>query len=64
MTKQVSGLIVGLVLVVAGGLLWWRFADVETPAVGLRQVGVVLVVLGLIDAGVSAVRIRAAARRR
>ncbi len=36
-------------LVVLGAVLALAFADVETPVIGLRQAGVVLMVIGVID---------------
>lgn len=46
-----TGLAVGIGagLVVLGAVLALAFADVETPVIGLRQTGVVLVVIGLIE---------------
>ncbi|WP_037366298.1 hypothetical protein [Amycolatopsis orientalis] len=44
--KQV---LVGVLMVVAGAVLYFVFRDVETPVVGLRQVGVVVGVLGVLE---------------
>lgn len=40
---------IGVGLVVLGAVLALAFADVETPVIGLRQAGVVLIVIGIID---------------
>ncbi|MFC3690274.1 DUF5708 family protein [Aquipuribacter hungaricus] len=40
---------IGVGLVVLGAVLALAFADVETPVIGLRQAGVVLIVIGAID---------------
>lgn len=40
---------IGIGLIVLGSVLALAFAQVETPVIGLRQVGVVLIVLGMGD---------------
>lgn len=58
MHKQLWSLGAGAVMTVAGLVLYLAFADVETPVIGLRQLGVVLVVLGVIELAVSGVALR------
>ena len=58
MRRQLWSLGAGAVMAVAGLVLYLAFADVETPVVGLRQLGVVLVVLGVIELAVSGVALR------
>ncbi|MBF6330291.1 DUF5708 family protein [Nocardia transvalensis] len=40
---------IGVVMVVVGVVLYFVFRDVETPIVGLRQAGVVLAVVGVLE---------------
>lgn len=40
---------VGVALVVIGAVLAFLFADVDTPVIGMRQVGVVLIAIGVVD---------------
>jgi uncharacterized protein DUF5708 len=61
MSKHATSVGVGLIMVVAGLVLFFVFHDVETPVIGLRQLGVVLGVLGVVEVGVSGYAI---ARRR
>jgi hypothetical protein len=41
-----------------GVVLYVAFAEVETPVIGLRQLGAVLAVLGVIDMAVSGLALR------
>lgn len=45
-------------MTVVGVVLYLAFADVETPVIGLRQLGVVLAVLGVIELAVAGVAVR------
>ncbi|MFE3178590.1 hypothetical protein ACFXPA_47575 [Amycolatopsis sp. NPDC059090] len=56
--------VVGMLMVVVGAVLYFVFHDVETPVVGLRQVGVVVGVIGILDLIAVAWRARAGASRR
>ncbi|MBS3182414.1 DUF5708 family protein [Leucobacter manosquensis] len=49
MSKHAWALVVGVVMIVGGLVIFFAFLDVETPVVGLRQVGLVLAVLGVIE---------------
>lgn len=40
---------VSVALVVLGAVLALAFVDVDTPVIGLRQAGVVLIVIGVLD---------------
>ncbi|ALG10254.1 hypothetical protein [Kibdelosporangium phytohabitans] len=53
MGKHVASIGIGVFMIVAGLVLFLVFADVETPVIGLRQLGGVLTVLGVIELGVS-----------
>lgn len=53
MRKHAVSAGVGTAMLATGLVLYVLFADVETPVVGLRQAGVVLAVLGLIELAVS-----------
>lgn len=53
MGKHVASVGIGLVMVAAGLVLFLVFHDVETPVIGLRQLGAVLAVLGVVEVGVS-----------
>lgn len=53
MESRVQGVAVGVLMVVAGVVLAVAFDDVETPVVGLRQVGVVVAVFGVVELVVS-----------
>ena len=48
-SRPVLAIGLGAGLVVLGAVLALAFADVETPVIGLRQAGVVLMVIGVID---------------
>ena len=48
-SRPVLAIGLGVGLVVLGAVLALAFADVETPVIGLRQAGVVLMVIGVID---------------
>lgn len=54
----------GMLMVVVGAVLYFVFHDVETPVVGLRQVGVVVGVLGVLELLAVAWRARTGASRR
>lgn len=58
MRKHLWSLGVGAAMVVVGVVLYFVFADVETPVIGLRQLGVVLAVLGVIELAVSGFALR------
>ena len=52
MGKQGKGIAVGVGMVVVGVVLFvvfGYFVEVETPVIGLRQVGAVIAVLGVIE---------------
>lgn len=49
MSKHGWTLVVGAVMVIAGSVMFFAFLDVETPVVGLRQAGLVIAVLGVIE---------------
>ncbi|WP_370938144.1 hypothetical protein [Amycolatopsis sp. cg13] len=55
---------VGVLMVVVGAVLYFVFHDVETPVVGLRQVGVVVGVIGILELVAVAWRARTGASRR
>lgn len=48
-SRPVLAIGLGVGLVVLGAVMALAFADVETPVIGLRQAGVVLMVIGVID---------------
>ncbi|MDJ0336570.1 hypothetical protein QMG83_15180 [Salinibacterium sp. G-O1] len=45
---------IGAVMVVGGLVLFFAFLNIETPVVGLRQAGLVIAVLGVIELAVTA----------
>jgi hypothetical protein len=49
MSKSVTALLVGAIMVVGGLVLYFVFHDVETPVIGLRQAGFVIAVLGVVE---------------
>lgn len=53
MESRRQGAAVGVLMVVVGVVLAVAFDDVETPVVGLRQVGVVVAVLGVAELAVA-----------
>lgn len=55
---------VGVLMVIVGAVLYFAFHDVETPVVGLRQVGVVVGAIGILELIAVAWRARAGASRR
>ncbi|MGW7535417.1 hypothetical protein [Amycolatopsis sp. NPDC054798] len=55
---------VGVLMVVVGAVLYFVFHDVETPVVGLRQVGVVVGVIGILELIAVAWRASTGASRR
>lgn len=58
MRKHLWSLAAGALMVAVGLVLFFVFADVETPVVGLRQLGAVLAVLGVIELVMSAFAVR------
>lgn len=54
----------GVLMVAIGAVLYFAFHDVETPVIGLRQVGVVVGVLGVLELIAVAWRARTGASRR
>lgn len=58
MRKHLWSLGAGAVMTVAGLVLYFAFAEVETPVIGLRQLGVVLAVLGVIELAVTSFALR------
>lgn len=54
MSKRAWSLVAGIVMIVAGAGLYFGFADVETPIIGLRQTGAVVAVLGVLELGAAA----------
>jgi hypothetical protein len=46
-------LVIGALMIIGGGVLFFAFLDVETPIIGLRQVGIVIAVLGVIEIAVT-----------
>ncbi|MFB9932184.1 hypothetical protein ACFORO_36295 [Amycolatopsis halotolerans] len=56
--------VVGVLMVIVGAVLYFAFHDVETPVVGLRQVGVVVGVIGILELIAVAWRARTGASRR
>ncbi|GLY65569.1 DUF5708 family protein [Amycolatopsis taiwanensis] len=57
MRKHAWSVVAGAVMVAVGLVLYFVFHDVETPVVGLRQVGAVVAVLGVIEVAVSVARL-------
>ncbi len=55
MRKNVASLGAGTLMTVVGVVLYLYYADVETPVIGLRQLGLVLAVLGAVELAVTAV---------
>ncbi|MCU4298799.1 hypothetical protein D3I60_17260 [Brevibacterium permense] len=49
MSKHVWAFIVGAVMIIGGLVMFFVFLDVETPVIGLRQAGLVIAVLGVIE---------------
>ncbi len=49
MSKHGWQLVVGAVMIIGGLMTFFAFLDVETPVIGLRQVGMVIAVLGVIE---------------
>lgn len=58
MRKHLGSPAAGALMVAVGLVLFFVFADVETPVVGLRQLGAVLAVLGVVELVVSAFAVR------
>lgn len=53
MAQHGTALLVGVLMVVGGLVMFLVFHDVETPIIGLRQAGLVIAVLGVIEVGVT-----------
>ena len=53
MSRPARDLGIGAVLAVAGLVMFVVFHDVETPVIGLRQAGLVIAALGLIELAVA-----------
>lgn len=49
MSKHNGALVVGVIMIIGGLVMFFVFHDVETPVVGLRQAGLVIAVLGVIE---------------
>ena len=49
MSKHVMGFLAGVVMLIAGAVLFFVFHDIETPIIGLRQAGLVIAVLGVVE---------------
>lgn len=49
MNKHGWALVVGVIMIIGGLVMFFAFLDVETPVVGLRQAGLVIAVLGVIE---------------
>ena len=65
MRKHLVSVGVGALMTAVGLVLYFAFFDVETPVVGLRQVGLVLAVLGAVELAVSGFALaRPSTRRR
>lgn len=64
MSKHLWSVVAGAVMTAVGLVLYFVFHDVETSVIGLRQVGMVLAVLGVIEVAVSLFALRPSARKR
>jgi hypothetical protein len=64
MRKHLVSVVVGLLMVYVGLVLYFVFFDVETPVVGMRQLGVVLAVVGAIEVVVSGIALSRSSTRR
>lgn len=53
MNKHGWAFVVGVAMIIGGLVLFFAFLDVETPVVGLRQAGLVIAVLGVIEIAVT-----------
>lgn len=49
MSGKLGQIAVGVLMVVVGAVLYFVFHDVETPVIGLRQAGVVVGVIGVLE---------------
>lgn len=49
MNKHGWAFLVGAVMIIGGLVMFFAFLNVETPVVGLRQAGLVIAVLGVIE---------------
>ncbi|NKT14656.1 hypothetical protein GS979_07445 [Rhodococcus hoagii] len=49
MSKHGWALAVGAVMIIGGLVMFFAFLNVETPVIGLRQTGLVIAVLGVIE---------------
>lgn len=55
MNKHVLSVGIGLMMGIGGLILWLTAHDIETPVIGLRQIGLVLAVLGALEVVISGV---------
>ncbi len=53
MSKHGWALAAGAVMIIGGLVMFFAFLDVETPVIGLRQTGLVIAVLGVIEIAVT-----------
>lgn len=51
--KYASVFLIGVVMILGGLVLFFAFQDIETPVIGLRQVGAVIAVLGVVEVAVT-----------
>lgn len=49
MSKHAWAFVVGVIMIIGGLVMFFAFRDVETSVIGLRQVGLVVAVLGMIE---------------
>lgn len=64
MRKRLWSIAVGVAMVVGGGALWLFTRDIETPVIGLHQVGLVVAVLGAVEVVASGAPLVRPSRRR
>lgn len=48
-SKHAMGFLAGVIMLIAGAVLFFVFHDIETPIIGLRQAGLVIAVLGVVE---------------
>ena len=49
MNKNIWNLLIGAIMILGGLVIYLIYLDIETPVVGLRQVGLVVAILGLAE---------------
>ncbi|WP_166389725.1 DUF5708 family protein [Nocardioides ochotonae] len=49
MSRHARDLCIGASMILVGLVMFFAFHDVETPVIGLRQAGLVIAALGLIE---------------